>query len=183
MALIFTQKCLHCRSLNNDHCLLKERRIKSEARVYHNGTSINKCNDTMSWHLSANSVWIDPWILVISQLPIDRYLMLLASYEIKLIRESRRIHLSSWIQLILKNSLCIVLLTFHGKLWCLFTENNLLCIGKHYTWIPYSLFMHRSTLSMYTYSHFSCKATISTDNLTLFLHCCSKSTKVYYSWP
>ena len=46
---------------------------------------------------------------------------------------SRWIHLISLIQLILKNyHLCVVLLTLHGKLWCLFTKNNLLCFGKHY---------------------------------------------------
>ena len=46
---------------------------------------------------------------------------------------SKWIHLISWIQLILKNYLCVVLLMFYAKLWHLFTENNLLCIGKHYS--------------------------------------------------
>ena len=36
--------------------------------------------------------------------------------------ESRRNNLISWIQVILKNYLCVVLLTFHRKLWHLFTE-------------------------------------------------------------
>ena len=45
---------------------------------------------------------------------------------------ARWIHLISWIQLILKNYLCKVLLTFHGKLWRLFTENNFLYIIHGY---------------------------------------------------
>ena len=76
------------------------------------------------------------------------------------------INLISWIQQILKNYLCIVFLPFHGKLWCLFTENNFLCIG--YPCIPnFIFFKHRSTLSMDTNSYLSCKVTLSTDNVTL----------------
>ena len=93
--------------------------------------------------------------------------------------ESSWIH--RWIQTILKNYLWAVLLTFHGKLWHLFTENILLFVDKHYPWIPNShfsyklrlsmesvtLFMHRLVLSMDTHSSFSCKVTLSMDNVTL----------------
>ena len=96
--------------------------------------------------------------------------------------ESNLIHLIRWIQLILEKILCAVLLTFHGKLWHLFTENISLFGGKHYPWIPNSHFswkvrfsmnnvilsMHRSVLSMNTNSHFSYKVTLSTYNITLF---------------
>ena len=66
----------------------------------------------------------------------------------------RWIRLISWIELVLKNYLCIVLSAFHGKLRCLFTENNLFGI---YKW----------TLSIDTNCHFPWKVTLSTDDVTL----------------
>ena len=70
----------------------------------------------------------------------------------------------------MNNCLCIVSVTFHGKLGCLFTENNLLCTINIIHGYLFSRFMHRSTLSMDTISHFSCKVTLSADNVTFFMH-------------
>ena len=76
-------------------------------------------------------------------------------------------YLIIWIQLILKNYLYVLLITFHGKLWCLFTENNLLCVGTVTIVQGYliSLLMHRSTLSMDSNSHFPNKVIRLLDNV------------------
>ena len=55
------------------------------------------------------------------------------------------IHLISWIQVILRNHLYLVLLRFHGKLWYLFTENNLLVQVKIIHGYVISLFMQSNT--------------------------------------
>ena len=84
--------------------------------------------------------------------------------------EAGWIHLISWIQLILKNYLWIVLLTFHGELWHLFTENNLLFIDKDYPRMPNFTFHAQDNiihLSIDINAHFSCKVTLSMDNVTL----------------